>query len=287
MCFLRRLTKIDKLYFLWLQKIADIDEEFDIDIYYKLKEKFESIKELYDKSKDISLFKKKINDCFIQDNILKLLTNEKLKNESQQVYSMLIQNNIKIITYESEDYPKKLKRAKKDCIPFCILYSGNINLNKINILLFFEDYFTKFARNITYYFAKIINDEKANVFSKYKNNNIISIQVKCNSFCTRNLSLNIINENYKDNTFVFLSKEKYLYDFITNVLDAIIIIEARYEKEIVDLVNIFVENGKDIYVVPSNIFRKNSYLSNYLIKQGADIILNKRDLKFILNGIIC
>lgn len=70
------------------------------------------------------------------------------------------------------------------------------------------------------------------------------------------------------------------------VVNSIIVIEARYEAKIVNLVNCFLENGKDIFVVPSNIFRKNSYFSNFLIKQGAEIILNKQDLKYILNNII-
>ena len=81
--------------------------------------------------------------------------------------------------------------------------------------------------------------------------------------------------------------DKYINKFKLMLCDIFIIIEARYEEKIVKTVNYLVENSKDIYVVPSNIFRKNSYFSNYLIKQGADIILNKNDLKFILSKIIC
>ena len=66
-------------------------------------------------------------------------------------------------------------------------------------------------------------------------------------------------------------------------LDYLVIIEAKYEEEVIKLVDMLLQNNKDIYVVPSNIFNKNSYFSNYLIKQGADILLNKQDIKFIVS----
>ena len=34
----------------------------------------------------------------------------------------------------------------------------------------------------------------------------------------------------------------------------------------------------EIYVTPSNITNKNAVFSNYLIKQGANVILNKYDI---------
>ena len=67
------------------------------------------------------------------------------------------------------------------------------------------------------------------------------------------------------------------------------IITKQYdEMGIIDTIEVgtigkIFEKNKDIYVVPSNIFNKNSYFSNYLIKQGADILLNKQDIKFIVS----
>ena len=92
---------------------------------------------------------------------------------------------------------------------------------------------------------------------------------------------NIYNENC-----IILPNIIQYYNYMLNVIDLMVIVEARYEEKIVNLVNCFLEKGKDIYVVPSNVFRKNSYFSNFLIKQGADVILNKQDLKYILNNII-
>ena len=46
------------------------------------------------------------------------------------------------------------------------------------------------------------------------------------------------------------------------------------------------KSAKEVLVVPSTVFNKNSYFSNYLIKQGADVLLNKWDLKFVLKRLI-
>ena len=72
-------------------------------------------------------------------------------------------------------------------------------------------------------------------------------------------------------------------EIFLKILDCLVIIEAKYEEEAIKLVDTLLQNNKDIYVVPSNIFNKNSYFSNYLIKQGADILLNKQDIKFIIS----
>ena len=69
--------------------------------------------------------------------------------------------------------------------------------------------------------------------------------------------------------------------------DAIVIPEARYENKIVSKVDYMLEKSKPILIFPNSIFNKNGYFSNYLIKQGADIILNKYDLLFILKPLSC
>ena len=38
------------------------------------------------------------------------------------------------------------------------------------------------------------------------------------------------------------------------------------------------EKGKDILVCPGGIYSHNTYFSNYLIKEGAKIVLNKNDV---------
>ena len=70
------------------------------------------------------------------------------------------------------------------------------------------------------------------------------------------------------------------------MIDILVIVEARYEEKIIKLVDEMAKSAKEVLVVPSTVFNKNSYFSNYLIKQGADVLLNKWDLKFVLKRLI-
>ena len=55
--------------------------------------------------------------------------------------------------------------------------------------------------------------------------------------------------------------------------------ESSYNKEIYLISSLLLEQGKDIHVVPGNIYTNSSYFSNFLLKEGANIILNKYDLE--------
>ena len=81
----------------------------------------------------------------------------------------------------------------------------------------------------------------------------------------------------------------YIADEIAllSMMDLVIIVEAKYEGYIVEKINYFAEKSTPILVYPSSIFNKNSYFSNYLIKQGADIALGKNDLLFVLKSLSC
>lgn len=261
-----------------MQKIANENDEFNIKIYEKLTKQFNSIKNLYECSKDINILYRKLENTYIDKSIIKLLNEDNIKEEVNKKYTELLKSDIKIITIEDKEYPKEIKENNYE-FPFCILVSNKINLNNKTIYIYYDEYFTKFAKNIVCYFSKIINNEKCNVICNYQNREVNNIQIKiADIFKEKNLQYE---------KCIVLPNIKSYYSYILKLVDFMIIIEARYEEKIVKLVNYFLENGKDIYVVPSNVFRKNSYFSNYLIKQGADVILNKQDLKYILNNITC
>lgn len=258
---------MDKKFYLWLQKIADINEKFNFNMYLENKEQ---IIKIYN---DLTFKENKYEK--IESSIITLLLDKNIKKDVENRYNELKIKNLQIVTIEECNYPKKLFNSQED-IPFCYFSNSNINLNNLNIYIYYNDYFTKFAKNIIEYFGKIINSEKANVITEYDSDKFLTLKIGTNEILKNN------NCNC-----VILSHEKYIKCFKWAIISAMIIIEARYESKIIKIVDRFLDSGKDIYVVPSSIFRKNTYFSNYLIKQGADIILNKWDLKFILKSIIC
>ena len=238
-----------------------------------------NVKELYNQTKDRDKFVMQLGDfnIKIEKNIIDLLTNNDIKKDSVKVYFNICKQKLNIITYEDKN-AFKIFNDMGEKAPFCILLKGDINLNTKNAYIYYRDYFTKFAQTLVRYFSKIIIDCKCNVVSEYKNKDIEFLYIK---------SIDIFNiDKISEDNCIILPNYKYFNDFFINFIDILIIVEARYDKDIVELTNLMLDIGKSICVVPSNIFRKNSYFSNYLIKQGADIILNRQDLKFILNNIM-
>ncbi len=261
---------MDKLYYYWLQKISDLEESFNL-YTYKIIFKENTPKFVYDLSlnrKEFEEYIKSVNGKLKISLIDKFCSN-KLKEKVKLEYDIVEEKN-SIISLDN--YYSRCDGIKID-IPFCFVVPKNYNFKYPNIYIFFESYFTKFARNITYYFTKILSSQNTNVISEYSNKLLDTYCLEVSNF--------ISSSKFK----IIVSQEKYLPFLYFLLIDAIIIIEARYEEKIVNIINGCLDFGKDIYVVPSNIFRKNSYFSNYLIKQGAGVILNKKDVINVIRNI--
>lgn len=262
---------MDKVYFLWLQKIASLSDKFNAKVYDKIKQCIKNI--YYNDYKDTD----ELKEIGISDSIINIILDKNIKDEIVVLYNIIIDKGYHIITIEDEEYPRILL-TKEFEIPFIYITNLKLNLNNKNIYLYYNDYYTKYAKNLIEYFGKIIHENKCNVFTEYNSKKVKKVEIISGDIFSNFFwfsSNNIILPNYK-----------YLNNFKFNIINSLVIIEAKYEEKIVKIVDEFIENNKDIYVVPSNIFNKNCYFSNYLIKQGADIILNKWDLKFILSSII-
>ena len=65
----------------------------------------------------------------------------------------------------------------------------------------------------------------------------------------------------------------------------LVIPEADYNKEISIFVDCFLELGKEITIFPNEIFNKNAYFSNYLIKNGANVLTNIYQIQEVLNNL--
>ena len=56
---------------------------------------------------------------------------------------------------------------------------------------------------------------------------------------------------------------------VVKIIDACIVIESDYSKDVVEVVDSLLSIGKDILCFPSNIYNINGYFSNNLIRDGA------------------
>ena len=65
---------------------------------------------------------------------------------------------------------------------------------------------------------------------------------------------------------------------ISGLSDAILVVEARKNSGTNITVNFALEQGKDVYVIPGNIYSKTSDGTNFLITEGAIPVISYKDL---------
>ena len=96
---------------------------------------------------------------------------------------------------------------------------------------------------------------------------------------TENLLISEYQEDTKSKMYMFPARNRIM----SAISDAVLIIEAGEKSGTLITARLANEYGKNVGVVPSNIFSENSLGSNKLLKDGAIPILNINDILEILN----
>ena len=65
---------------------------------------------------------------------------------------------------------------------------------------------------------------------------------------------------------------------ISGLSDSVLVVEARKNSGTNITVDFTLEQGKDVYVIPGNIYSKTSDGTNYLITEGAIPVLSYKDI---------
>ena len=257
---------IEKEY-LWIMLI----EEIDYILYKKLMNIFESVSNLYKESKDKEKFKKIIcsENILIKNSIYKKIISDELKEKSEKIYFNLKSQNIKFISIDSIYYPKDLKNIGNP--PVLLFYFGDLLFNNSKkIIYIYNDSLSKFGAKVYKYFSYHINNNMLKIG--------ISEDVDIKVVNENIFDFNYENKNINDRIIIPYNNINVIYNIIFSLSDYLLLIEAKYNKETKNIIESFIDLGKELLVVPGNIFNKNNYFSNYLIQEGATVLLNKNDL---------
>lgn len=254
-------------------------ENINYILVLRLLKAFNSLENLYNISNNRYLFRNILiqNNIKLSNKLFSDFTDLSLKEKASNVYNNLLRQNIKFINIFSSNYPYELKSIIN--APILICYYGDINLlGKKKVYI--------------YKSSNIDNHKYDSICSEvYNLNNVVCINKEKNTRTIAFLDIELFNPNFSISTnfshfnlYIFYPlNANYKYELIASITDYLLILNASYNNIIYKLTSNMLDFGKEILVVPGDIQDKNCYFSNYLLKEGASIILSKEDIKFILN----
>ena len=234
-----------------------------------LLKKFQSIKNLYQISKNKYFFLQEIKSIknYFSPILITNLVNQDLKQKAKKIAKNLLQQKIRIIYFSSHQYPKQLLSMNN---PPLVLFEYEIEQNRNKKMCYISNHLSSFGKKIYQYFYYYLQNK---VFI-----------IGCNKMAQIEISFeDILNPNYqkiKQNPrYIFpMEKQDKKYEILCGFTQFSLLIEMGYNHTDYPLIGLLLEQGKEILVVPGNIFNPNTYFSNYLIQEGATVILNKKDL---------
>ncbi len=210
-------------------------------------------------------------------------------------------NNINIITIQDEKYPENLKYIYDK--PIVLYTKGNMELlNSNGIAIVGSRYCTEYGKNIATKMAYNIAKSNKCVISGLAKGidsyaHIGALKAKGYTIAVLGNGLDNIypNENKKlsekiiENNGLLISEyivgtkpEKINFPERNRIISAlakgIVIVEAKEKSGALITADFGLEQGKEIFAVPGNIYSANSKGTNNLIKQGANIITDYKDI---------
>ena len=282
----------DKKYWIWFSQIEQIGSiRKNI-----LLEKFKTPEKIYNAKNEELKSIKGIGDKLIM-NILNRETREKVKKDIEY----MLKNNIDIITVNDKEYPKNLKNIYD--APVCLYVKGNkeiLNQECISIVGCREC--SNYGEKCTKYFSfnlakegKVIVSGLAKGIDSFAHLGAIHAKGKTIAILGNGLDSIYPPENTKLAEQIINSGGTIITEYpigekpekmnfparnriISGISDKLIVIEAKKQSGTLITVDFALEQGKDIYVVPGNINSINSVGTNELIKQGATLVTNYKEV---------
>ena len=284
----------EKMLWLWLSKI-DISNKIKMELINK----FKTIEKIWKANIDDFIYYK-FTDKTI-DKIMDLDYRKKLDSELKY----LEKNNIEIISFLDNRYPIKLLQIPD--FPICIYVRGNIEiLNNKSIGIVGSRDATDYGKNIARSVSKKLADEGYNVISglargidKYSHLGVLDSKI--------GKTIAVLGTGVDDESIYPLENKRIYerileeggaiiseypirtkpisYNFparnriISGLSDKILIVEASLKSGSLITADFALEQGKDIWAVPGNIYSKNSMGTNRLISEGANIFI---DVEYLL-----
>lgn len=242
------------------------------------------------------------NEVYLK-NLIKCSYDENLINK---IKAIVYKNDVKIITFNDNNYPKSLKNFEDS--PSIIYYKGDIsqiNLNK-NAALVGSRNCSAYGKSVASSISKELTLRGVNIISGLARGIDAAAQESCiksNGFTCGILGCGIDIIYPKDNARLFsqvyktgcvisefLPGTKPLnYNFpvrnrlISGISDILIVVEANENSGSLITAGFGADQGKEVMAVPGSLFSDKSMGTNKLIHDGAHVFTEMKDIYEILN----
>ena len=265
-----------------------------------LLEKYKSIEIIW----NYKMNKLKEENNYLDEHDLNNICSSKSVESLIKDADMIKENSINTISILDEIYPEKLKRITAP--PLILFYKGNINLcNEDSIGVIGTRDATEYGKKISIDISKYIADNGIVVVSgmaygidKYAHMGAIrgkshkTIAVLGNGLLEEDIypkvNITLYNSIIKSGGLVLseysiytkASKEKFpaRNRIIAGLSDKVIVVEAGLRSGTFITVDFALEYGKEVFAVPGGIYSSKSIGCNYLIKEGANVVCNIKDI---------
>ncbi len=281
----------DIKYWIWLSRVEGLNPK----ILNDLIEKYGSPKVLWKKTKE-ELICEGIKEVHANE-----ITNNAYRQNLDKYLKYMNDNNIEIITIKDSSYPDRLKVIYDP--PIVLYIKGNKNiLNNKSMAIVGCRLCSKYGENIAQKLAYNLSLNNINVISGLAK----GIDSFAHKGCMKSFGKTIAvvgcgldrvypTENKdlfnqiieKDGAIIseyIIGTKPLARNFprrnriISGLSDGVIVVEAREKSGTLITVDFALEQGKNIYAIPGNIYSKNAYGTNNLIKQGAKMVTEIKDI---------
>lgn len=225
----------------------------------------------------------------------------------QYIKELMHKNNMKIVFWNDEYYPKILKNY--DDMPYGLFYMGNIKkLNEIspNIAVVGSRKCTQYGKDITKIISREISLNGIGIISGMARGidtcahiaciesrgytcavlgcgaNVIYPKENKDLYCKIIRSGCIISQ-YKPNTKPLPYNFPIRNKIISGLSKLVLVVEAGIKSGSLITAHTALDQGKDVAAIPGSVFSKMSLGTNQLIKEGAYVVRNPDDLFEILD----
>ncbi|VEU59323.1 DNA-processing protein DprA [Mesomycoplasma neurolyticum] len=218
------------------------------------------------------------------------------KNKIIEIENDIQNKKIQAITILDKKYPKEFKYLDKP--PFVIFYKGNIKLlknkskialtgdkNTLKVKKYLEQSLPEVNKNSVLVTASYKNLDQ-NIINYFEKNNGKIIYISANGvnepFFANKVTIhknNLIISEYLDKTEITKIHIKNRNRIMASISNLLVIYSSKTNSAIMNLVNYFLELGKEIFCFPSEGDNEEEDGNTTLIKQGVNLITSIKVLK--------